>query len=105
VKEDIQIVSFCNKKHLCIHIESTSPSDGTSELIFEFESEQHEANLNLTDVNLIELNQGSGQCSKQPNANFAQEGKLRCIIPLFFALFTSNYSLYVVIIFLAHLRS
>ena len=39
-------------------------ADGTSELIPESEIEQQEANLNLTDVNLIELNQGSGQCSK-----------------------------------------
>ena len=78
VKEINMFVSFCNKEHFCIHIESTSPADGTSELISESEIEQQEANFYLT-----ELNQDPDQCSEEPKANFAQEGKPQCIIPLF----------------------
>ena len=58
-------------------------------------------------VNLTELNQAPDQSLEEPKAAFesAQEGKPRCVIPLFLRYFTSNYSLYVVIILFAHLRS
>ena len=79
MKERSEFVSYCNKEHFCIHIESTSPADGTSELIPESEIEQHDANFYLT-----ELNQDPNQCSEEPMANFAQEGKPWCIIPLFY---------------------
>ena len=89
MKEINVFVSYCNKEHFCIHIKSTSPADGTSELISESEIEQQEANLYLT-----ELNQDPDQCSEEPKATFdrAQEGKPRCIITLFSALILSNYS-------------
>ena len=87
VKEINVFVSFCNKEHFCIHIESTSSADGTSELIPESEIEQQEANLYLT-----ELNQDPDQYSEETKANFTQEGKPRCIILLFSALISSNYS-------------
>ena len=79
MKEINVFVSYCNKEHFCIHIESTSPADGTSELIPESEIEQQEANLYLS-----ELNQDPDQSSEEPKANFTQEGKPRCIIPSFY---------------------
>ena len=80
MKERNEFVSYYNKEHFCIHIESTSPADGTSELIPESEIEQHDHDANLY---LTELNQDLNQCSEEPKANFAQEGKPRCMIPLF----------------------
>ena len=43
------------------------------------ENEPAESRLNLTDLNLIELNQDPDQCSEEPKANFPQEGKPQCI--------------------------
>ena len=48
--------------------------------------------------NCANLNQDLGQAPEEPQASSAQEGKPWCIIPLFSALFRSNYLLYVVII-------
>ena len=53
------------------HIDSTTLADGTYELVPESESEQHEAQVNLTKA--IE---GLNQSSEEPKASFAQEGKL-----------------------------
>ena len=64
------------------------------------ENEPAESRLNLTDLNLIELNQDPDQCSEEPKANFAKKGKPRCIISLFSRYYSSNYSLYVIIIFI-----
>ena len=89
VKERNEFVSYYNKEHFCIHIESTSPADGTSELIPESEIEQHDHDANLY---LTELNQDPNHCSEEPKANFAKKGKPRCIIPLFSVLYSSNYS-------------
>jgi hypothetical protein len=63
---------------MCIHIESTILANGTYELVPESESEQHEAQVNLTKV-AEDPNQGS----EEPSTSFAQEGKPRCIIPVF----------------------
>ena len=71
MKEINVFVSYCNKEHFCIHIDATTSADGTSELIPESEIEHHDANLYLT-----KLNQGPNQCSAEPKASFAQEGKL-----------------------------
>ena len=83
MKEINIFVSFCNKEHFCIHIDSDHLSDGISGLMPTDENEPAESRLNLTDLNLIELNQNPNQCSEEPKANFAQEGKPRCMIPLF----------------------
>ena len=48
------------------HIDSTTLADGTYELVPESESEQREAQANLTQV--IE---DSNQSSEEPKANFA----------------------------------
>jgi hypothetical protein len=61
-----------------IHIESSTLADGTYELLPESESEQREAQVNLTEV-AEDPNQSSGERS----TSFAQEGKARCMIPVF----------------------
>ena len=52
------------------HIESTTLADGTYELVPESESEQREAQANLT-----EAVEDPNQNSKEPEASFAREGK------------------------------
>jgi hypothetical protein len=63
---------------MCIHIESTTLADGTYDLVPESESEQHE-----TQVNLPEVTKDSNQSSEEPPTSFSQEGKPRCMIPVF----------------------
>ena len=63
---------------MCIHVDSTTLADGTYELVPESESEQREAQVNLTEV-AEDLNQSS----KEPKASFAQEGKPRSMSYLF----------------------
>jgi hypothetical protein len=59
-------------------MESTTLTDGTYELVPEFESEQREAQVNLTEVA-----EGPNQCSEVPTTSFAQEGKPQSITPTF----------------------
>ena len=59
----------------------TTLADGTSEWMPEFESEQHEAQVNLT-----ETTEDLNQSSEEPKANFTQEGKLRSISQYFYLL-------------------
>ena len=54
------------------HIDSTTLPDGTYELVPESESEQHEAQVNLT-----EAIEDPNQVSEEPKASYAQEGKPR----------------------------
>jgi hypothetical protein len=63
---------------MCIHIESTTLADGTYELAPKSESEQRKAQLNLTEVA-----EDPNQSSEEPPTSFAQEGKPRCMIPVF----------------------
>ena len=44
------------------------------------------------DLNCANVNQDLGQAPEDSQSNSAQEGKPRCIIPLFYALISSNYS-------------
>ena len=60
------------------HIESTTLPDDTYELVPESESEQSEAQVNLTAVT-EDLNQSS----EEPKASSAQEGKPQSISYLF----------------------
>ena len=60
------------------HIDLTTLADGTYELVPESESEQREAQVNLTEV-AKDLNQSS----EEPKASSAQEGKPRSISYLF----------------------
>ena len=53
--------------HACaFHIDTTTLADGTYELVPESESEQREAQVNLTEVF-----EDPNQSSKEPKANFA----------------------------------
>jgi hypothetical protein len=63
---------------MCIHIESTTLTNGTYDLVSESESEQREAQ-----VNLIEVAEDPNQRSEEPLTSFSQEGKPRCMIQYF----------------------
>jgi hypothetical protein len=63
---------------MCIHIESTTLANGTYELVPKSESEQREAQVNLTEVA-----KDPNQSSEEPLTSFAQEGKPWCKIPVF----------------------
>ena len=56
------------------HIDLTTLADGTYELVPESESEQREAQVNLT-----EATEDPNQVSEEPKASYAQEGKPRSI--------------------------
>ena len=58
MKEINVFVSYCNKEHICIHIESVHLSDSIDELVLTNENELAKSRLNLTDLNLSEFNQG-----------------------------------------------
>ena len=60
------------------HIDTTTLADGTYELVPESESEQREAQVNLSEI-AEDLN----QCSEEPKASSAQEGKPRSMSYLF----------------------
>ena len=55
---------------MCIHVDSTTLTDGTYELVPESESEQREAHVNLT-----EIAEDQNQSSEEPKSSSAQEGK------------------------------
>ena len=60
------------------HIDSTTLPDGTYELVPESESEQREAQVNLT-----EATEDPNPVSEEPTASYAQEGKPRSMFYLF----------------------
>ena len=60
------------------HIDSTTLPDGTYELVPESESEQREAQVNLT-----EATENPNPVSEEPTASYAQEGKPRSMTYLF----------------------
>jgi hypothetical protein len=63
---------------MCIHIESTTLTDRNYELVPESKSEQREAQ-----VNLIEVAEDPNQSSEEPPTSLSQDGKPRCMIPVF----------------------
>ena len=67
-------VSYCNKFHPCIHIETANLVDGTYELV-----PTHESEPAGVQVNALELIQDPNQSLDEPKASSAQEGKPRCI--------------------------
>ena len=77
-----------------------------SELVSTNKNEPTESRLNLTEFNLIELNQDPDQCSEEPKANFAQKRKAPVHNPIIFVhIYIYVLYLSVVIILYAHLRS
>ena len=59
---------------LASHIDTTTLADGTYELVPESESEQREAQVNLTEVT-----EDPNPISEEPRSSYAQEGKPRSI--------------------------
>ena len=78
-----QVIScYRHTTHTCaFHIDSTTLADGTYELVPESESEQREAQVNLT-----EATEGPNPISEEPRTSYAQEGKPRSM-SLYFKLY------------------
>ena len=72
--------------NLALHIETANLADGDYELV-PADSLAQEVNLNCAN-----LAQDLGQAPEVSLPDSAQEGKLRCIIPLFSEFYSSNYS-------------
>ena len=69
-----------------MHIETVNLLDGGYELVPAESRVDQEVNLNYAN-----LSQGLGQAPEIFLPDSAQEGKPRCIIPLFYALYSSYY--------------
>ena len=79
-------LSYCNHENLALHIDAVNLADGDYELIPAGTIAKSEVNLNCANVN-----QDMGQAPEDSQFDSAQEGKPRCIISLFYAIFSSNY--------------
>ena len=77
---------------MCIasHIDTTTLADGTYELVPESESEQREAQVNLT-----QATKDPNQVSEEPEASYTQEGKPRNMT-YYFQLYTT-YCFYILV--------
>ena len=69
-----------------MHIESVNLADGDYELV-----PSDSITAESVDLNCTNLNQDLGQAPEDSQFDSAQEGKPRCIIPLFYVLISSNY--------------
>jgi hypothetical protein len=74
-------LSLCNHDNLALHIEAVNLAGGEYELVPAESCVAQEVNLNCTNIA-----QALGQAPEVPLPDSAQEGKPRCIIPLFFEL-------------------
>ena len=81
-----KIISCHNNTSLHSHIESVDLVDGDYELVPSDSLAAAGVDLNCTNVA-----QDLGQAPEVFLPDSAQEGKPRCIIPLFYALYSSNY--------------
>ena len=72
--------------NLALHIETVNLADGEYELVPADSRIDQEVNLNRDNVA-----QDLGQAPEVSLPDSAQEGKPRCIIPLFYALYSSYY--------------
>ena len=71
-------LSYSNHDNLALHIEAVNLADGEYELVPVDSCVTSEVNLNCTN-----LAQDLGQAQEDSQPDSAQEGKPRCIIPLF----------------------
>ena len=71
-------LSLCNHDNLAWHIEAVNLADGEYELVPVDSYVAQEVNLNSTNIA-----QDLGQAPEVPLPDSGQEGKPRCIIPLF----------------------
>ena len=76
--------------HVHFHIDTTTLTDGTYELVPESESEQREAQVNLT-----EATEDLNPSSEEPKASSAQEGKPRSMT-YYFQLY-ATYCFYILV--------
>ena len=74
-------LSLCNHENLALYIETINLADGEYELVPTDSCVVQEANLNCTN-----LAQDLGQAPEDSQPDSDQEGKARCIIPLFLTL-------------------
>ena len=72
--------------NLALHIETVNLADGDYELVPADSRAEQEVNMNCAN-----LSQDLGQTPEAFLPDSAQEGKPRCIIPLFYALYSSYY--------------
>ena len=79
-------LSYCNHENLALHIDAVNLADGDYELIAADSLAMSEVNLNYANIY-----QDQGQAPEDSQFDSAQEGKPRCIISLFYALYSSNY--------------
>ena len=79
-------LSCYNHENLALHIDAVNLADGDYELVPADSLVTSEVNLNCANVN-----QDLGQAPEDSQFDSAQEGKPRCIISLFYALYSSNY--------------
>ena len=79
-------LSYCNHDNLALHIDAVNLADGDYELIPADSLAMLEVNLNYANIN-----QDLGQAPEDSQFDSAQEGKSRCIIPLFYVLISSKY--------------
>ena len=71
-------LSYCNHLNFALHIDAVNLADGDYELFPADSLATQEVNLNCTN-----LAQDLGQAPEDSQPDSAQEGKHRCIIPLF----------------------
>ena len=76
--KDRNLLSYCNHENLALHIDAVNLANGDYELVPTDSLTTQEVNLNCTN-----LAQDLGQAPEDSQLDSAQEGKLRCIIPLF----------------------
>ena len=81
-----KIISYHNNTSLHLHIETVNLADGEYELVPADSRVDQEVNLSYASVA-----QDLGLALEVFLPDSAQEGKPRCIIPLFYALYSSNY--------------
>ena len=81
-----KIISCHINTSLHSHMESVNLADGEYELVPADSRVDQEVNLNCVNVA-----QDLVQAPEVSLPDSAQEGKPRCIIPLFYALYSSNY--------------
>ena len=65
---------YHNSSSCAFHIDLSTLADGTYELVPESESEQREAQVNLT-----KATEDPNPISEEPRTSYAQEGKPRCM--------------------------
>ena len=94
-----QIIYHVVTHNLALHIEAVNLADGEYELVPADSCVAQEVNLNCTNIA-----QYLGQAPEVSLPDSAQEGKPRCIIPLFFELLFIKLFICVVIILFLHLH-